>query len=247
MIVYECEQGTEEWLQLRLGIPTASRFDKILTAKKLEFSKQSAGLMDELITEWLTKEPFDTGKSQFMERGNELESEALAEYELEKGTPVRRVGFVTTDDGRVGCSPDALVGCEGGVEVKSMGMKGQVAAALGRNNVNEYTLQIQGCMWICEAQWWDRIYYHPTQPSIIEKVWRDQDIIDRIEEAVATFNEKMDMAREELLQKGWTPKPDPCPPCKATIDDGRWCMSRNRTEKINGIHMCETHRRLLNV
>ena len=32
MIILDMEQGTEEWLQARMGIPTASAFDRIFTA-----------------------------------------------------------------------------------------------------------------------------------------------------------------------------------------------------------------------
>ena len=35
-IIRGIEQGSEAWQQLRLGIPTASAFDRILTPKKLE-------------------------------------------------------------------------------------------------------------------------------------------------------------------------------------------------------------------
>jgi len=31
VIIHEVEQNTPEWLTLRLGIPTASMFDKIVT------------------------------------------------------------------------------------------------------------------------------------------------------------------------------------------------------------------------
>ena len=31
MIIHEVEQGSGDWLKLRLGIPTASEFDKIIT------------------------------------------------------------------------------------------------------------------------------------------------------------------------------------------------------------------------
>lgn len=32
LITLDCEQGSEEWLQARLGIPTATGFENIVTA-----------------------------------------------------------------------------------------------------------------------------------------------------------------------------------------------------------------------
>ena len=35
---FDLAQGSEAWLAIRLGIPTASEFDRILTPKKLELA-----------------------------------------------------------------------------------------------------------------------------------------------------------------------------------------------------------------
>ena len=38
MIIHRCPQRSEEWFRLRLGIPTASNFGRILTAKTMKLS-----------------------------------------------------------------------------------------------------------------------------------------------------------------------------------------------------------------
>ena len=43
MIVHPCQQGTVEWTEARLGIPTASEFSRIVTATG-KLSKQRDGL-----------------------------------------------------------------------------------------------------------------------------------------------------------------------------------------------------------
>jgi len=56
IIEYDIEQGSERWLQARLGIPTASAFDKIVTSTG-KASTQSNAYMNKLLAEWLTGRP----------------------------------------------------------------------------------------------------------------------------------------------------------------------------------------------
>src|SRR5258707_9480021 len=54
----------------------------------------------------------DLSASSFMlEQGMIVEEEARPWYELEYEKSVRKVGFITTDDGLFGCSPDGLIEC----------------------------------------------------------------------------------------------------------------------------------------
>jgi hypothetical protein len=59
MIVRDLEQGSQAWLAIRLGIPTASRFKDIVTPAKADKSKSATAYMYELLAERLTKEPND--------------------------------------------------------------------------------------------------------------------------------------------------------------------------------------------
>jgi hypothetical protein len=52
MRLIECEQGTEEWLQARCGVPSASMYSRIVTTKG-EWSKSAQGYIDQLIMEKL--------------------------------------------------------------------------------------------------------------------------------------------------------------------------------------------------
>jgi hypothetical protein len=87
-------QGSEEWLQSRVGVVTASNFSKVFTtAGKLSTSRE--GLINQLIAEKLTNAPTETFKSSAMERGNELEpSQARAMFEVIMGVEVEEVGLI---------------------------------------------------------------------------------------------------------------------------------------------------------
>ena len=102
MRVVECTQGSPAWVEARLGIPTASNFSRIITAKTAKLSSSAEGYLCELVAESLLGVPVDEATSSFMERGADLEAEAFARYELEYDVDTTPVGFVLRDDGRAG-------------------------------------------------------------------------------------------------------------------------------------------------
>ena len=118
MQVHNVEQGTEEWHNLRLGVPTASRFSDIITPSKGDLSKSADKYMNELIAEKITLQREQFKMTDWMERGNELEAEARDVYSFLSDNEVTEVGFITNDDGTIGASPDGLIGKDGGLEIK---------------------------------------------------------------------------------------------------------------------------------
>ena len=93
MITVECEQGSTQWLNARLGIPTASQFDRILSPKTLKPSASAEGYRHELLAEWLLGEPIDTVNTEWMQRGIELEPRAVQFYEFQRDIETTRIGF----------------------------------------------------------------------------------------------------------------------------------------------------------
>lgn len=198
MKIINVEQGSQEWVQARLGIPTASRFDRIVTPTG-QLSKSATDYMYELIAESIIGQPCENGKSQFMERGTELEDEAVALYEFEKNINVKRVGFCLTDDGLVGCSPDGLIGEDGGLEIKSPAAKNQIGYVLNDQSFYpKYKPQVQGNLYVAEREWWDLLSFNPVLPSPIVRIYRDEEYIGKLEQALAEFNEKMLELREKI-------------------------------------------------
>jgi len=199
MIVLEFEQGTPEWYQARLGIPTASGFDKIITPagapsrSAKEYQKQLAG-------EWmaggvLEEEQFE---SFWMTRGKSLEPEARAAYEFWSDEKVKQVGFVFRDAMRdVGCSPDGLTET-GGWENKCPKMATHVGYLLGGVVPSCYKPQVQGCMWICDRQHWDFMSYHPATEPMIIRVERDEDFIRKLAKLVGAFNTELRAIKQKL-------------------------------------------------
>lgn len=199
MKVHNVEQGTDAWLALRAGIPTASRFDEILTPTGAP-SKQADKYMMELLAEWLSGGPVETYQSEWMLRGIALEPEARAYYAFTTDAELSRVGFITRDDGLVGCSPDSLVSDKGLLEVKCPAPHTHVRYLLGEKLATQYIPQVQGQLWISEREWCDWVSYHPQMPPCIVRTHRDDKFIAALASALDEFVGKM-LSKQKQLNK----------------------------------------------
>ena len=118
MRIDQNEQGSPEWLAARLGIPSASMFAKIVTTKGI-WSASADAYINQLVAERLTGEREEVFQSHHMLRGTELEPDARDLYSLISDAEVTEVGFCLHDTLSAGCSPDGLIGEEGGLEIKA--------------------------------------------------------------------------------------------------------------------------------
>jgi len=199
------EFGSPEWLHARLGLPTASCFEKVLTPKTLKPSAQSVGYMNHLLAEWALGIPLQSDGTDFMERGIQLEGEAVRLYEMERDVDTQAGGFCTTDDGRIGCSPDRLVGEDGGLEIKSPAPHTHIRYLLG-SPVDDYLLQVQGSLWVTKRKWWDVMSYHPDMPAKYVRVLPYPVIHEALDSALQGFLAQMDAAKDQLRALGVIPQ-----------------------------------------
>ena len=187
MILHDVQQGTPEWHALRAGIPTSSHFSEILTAGGKP-SRSADKLIGRCLFFWATGEPTSGASSSFMERGLDLEQEAIGWYEITRQVDVERVGFITTGfTAGAGCSPDGLVGMDGGLEVKCPSAEVFMLASV---NPDAYAAthkqQIQGNLWITKRKWWDLLVFnpHPKLDPVVVRVQRDVEYIELLRSAV---------------------------------------------------------------
>ena len=200
MKIYDVQQGSDAWKTIRLGIPTASRFDEILTPSTRKLSKSSGKYACELLAGLLLGESLDSASSGYMERGTAMEAEAASWYEFTRGVEAKTIGFVTLDDGSAGCSPDRCVGDDGLLEIKCPGAVVHLQNLLSMTE--QYACQVQGQLWICERKWCDLLTYHPTLPSACVRIERDEEFIAALAGAVEMFTETMDDHRTQLQKLG---------------------------------------------
>ena len=210
MIVLDCEQGSFEWLEARIGIPTGSRATSLLTEKRRDYAVAAARrYRNELIAEWLLDASLDGGNSLWMERGTALEKEARSYYEIVRDAELEDVGFILRADKRFGGSPDALVRSEsgellGGLEVKNPSAIHHVSYLLDEQPAKHFG-QCQAYMYLTDTPWWDLLIYSPALPRIIRRIYRDEDYIGALDLALERFLMDLDEAKQRLLDKGYRP------------------------------------------
>jgi len=138
MKVYYFQPGGEEWSLARAGIPTASEFKNLVTINCKE-SKAIDDYSIVLAAEKFSGRDIDSfGGNRATERGQELEPDAIAFYEMKYQVVVDSVGFITNDLKTYGCSPDGLVGDNGSIEVKCKIAKEHIKVLLNFNKTGRY-------------------------------------------------------------------------------------------------------------
>jgi len=180
VIVLEHEQGSNEWFAARLGRPSASMFSKFITSAG-KASTSADSYINELIAERLTGLRVPIYVNEHMERGTRLEPEAREMYEFVTDQKVTEYGFILDDSEEFGCSPDGMVGEDGGIEIKCPADSTMIG--YHRNNksfINKYKQQIMGCMMITGRSWWDLMAYSETIPHLIVRVERDDEYIEKL-------------------------------------------------------------------
>lgn len=194
--VFDCEQGSPEWYQARLGIVTASEFATVMAkGKGGGESKTRRTYMLKLIGEILTGEPQEHYTNTHMERGKVMEEEARNYYVFMADAEPQRVGFLKR--GRVGCSPDSLINTDGMHEIKTKLPHLHIEVILADQLPPEHKAQCQGSLWVAEREWIDFQSYWPRLPPFIKRAYRDELYIKTLAQAVSDFIEEMD----DLMQR----------------------------------------------
>lgn len=201
-------QGSTEWLNLRSGIPTSSEFDRILTPKgNLSGKSTREKYRDELLAERIMGHPRVEAMSRWMDRGSQMEAEAVAFYQFQREVETEKVGFITNDAGTIGCSPDRrVVPIESKrlLEIKCPSEGVHVAYLLADGGAYDaYRVQTQGQLWVAEADVNDLVSFHPEMPYALHAVERDDKFIALLKEAVEEFSADLEAKSAELKDRRW--------------------------------------------
>lgn len=206
LIIHDVAQGSGMWLEVRAGKATASAFNKILTAAKLQYSAQADGYEDRCVAELLTGDPIeDFEGTAWVDRGKELEPQACAAFEFQTGKTVQKVGFISR--GMFGFSPDGLIGDrEGwlkgtgeGVELKCPAPQTHVGYLLDGKLPDAYKMQIQGSLWVSRFQSWHFMSFHPKITPFIIEVKPDPQVQEAITAAAAQFEQNVREKHAKIL------------------------------------------------
>lgn len=202
-ILTSFDQGSMSWFKAKLGRPTASEFGEFMTtAFEYRDGKMPETYLYARLAERMTGKVLPNAFTSWStEQGTLLEEEAVPFFELEQGLSARRVGFVIGDDGRCGCSPDALIGDDAGLEIKCPLPQTHIKYLDYGRVPPEYIGQVQGCLFVTGRERWHFMSYHRGLPPLHVITERDEETMAKIGECLATFFEKFDAAFQRLTTR----------------------------------------------
>ncbi len=202
MKIHDCQQGTLEWTKLHFGIPTASGLDNLLTPEfELRKGELPKTYVYKKVAESLQGRPLiDLSASSFMlEQGMIIEEEARPWYALEYDKKIKQVGFITTDDGRFGCSPDGLIeGEDCGLEIKSPAAHTHVKYLVNGILPKEYAAQVFSSMFVTGFKHWIFVSYRRGFPALVLDIPSSDLINESISRAIDSFHADFDRAMDRI-------------------------------------------------
>lgn len=221
MRAYLCKQYSPDWWALRAGIPTASSFDRIITGLGKP-SKSQPGLIKELVNDRFNQTPnafSERGRigTAAMEAGRASEPEARAVYALLRNVTVHQVGYVPSDCGMFGCSPDGLVNpksyangrdrdgrrwvdcnADGLLELKCPMPETHQKYLTKGVLPNEYRPQVHGQLVVTGLPWVDFMSYAYGYEPLLIRVYPDNFTI-AVRLALLAFVERLQEETDKLL------------------------------------------------
>lgn len=196
MIKYHADlvQGSDEWLQMRCGMLTASEMKLIVTPGKLQYAanEKCRAHLYELAAQRISGyvEPCYIGDDMLRGQFDEIEARKIYSKLFGKTT---QCGFITNDKFgfNIGYSPDWLIGIDGQAECKSRKQKYQVETIVTGTVPAEHVIQLQTGLMVSEREWVDYVSYCAGMPMFKLRVHHDKVMQDAIANAATAFHEQM--------------------------------------------------------
>lgn len=176
MRIETCEQGTQEWHELRQGIVTGTTLASALGSAKVQET-----LMYELISQRMTEPQIADIGSSNVKRGQELEPLAVKAAIEKTGYEFTTTGMLISEDIKgFGFSPDAVLMKDGvvvgGLETKCPTSKKHVEYLITGGVPKEYKYQVRAPFLMSDdIEFWvfasfdDRNYEKPLYLHTVEK------------------------------------------------------------------------------
>ena len=198
-------QGSPEWLAIRRGCITGSKFrdarDKLKNGTP---SKAARDYALDVARERAGGIVPPTYVNAAMKTGTAEEPHARLAYEAETGNVVLEAGFAYTEDRLFGASVDGLVGTDGVIEIKTMVASSTLFKAVIDGDISDYTDQCYGAMWLLGRKWVDLVLWAPDLEPIgrhltIHRITRNDNIIQALEDDLMTFAAEVAMHTRALI------------------------------------------------
>lgn len=198
------EQGSAEWLELRLGKITGSRFRAAMDRNKRNGKPNKARreLVLDLAHELVMGAPRTIVEpNEYMAHGTAMEPLARSAYEFAKDCRCVVRAFIPHPDlPYIGFSPDGEVGDDGMVEIKSPYLEARhMRTVESQECPDDYMPQVQGGLWVTGRKWCDFVSYFPSISVEIVRVYRDEQFISRLAAECADVWREVNEVKQEYM------------------------------------------------
>ena len=199
------EQGSEEWLKIRLGKVTASGVADVLAKTKSGVSASRGNYLIKLAIQRVTGVVEEGFTNDAMQWGIDNEDQARVAYEVASGNFVDQIAFVDHPTiAWFGASPDGLINQDGLVELKCPNSATHWSYIKDDGPPTKYYIQMQAQMACTGRSWCDFVSFDPRMPErsrlFIKRVMREDDYIAEMEAEVKKFLDEV--AVEVTLMQG---------------------------------------------
>jgi putative phage-type endonuclease len=191
------EQRSLEWFAARLGIPTASSFDRLITSTGKP-SASADGYINQLVAERVTGVAVEVKVTDAMQRGTDLEPEARSLFEFITDLPVRDAPLCLHNTLDAGASPDGFIFDDALLEIKCPSAHTHVEYLRDGCLPSKYIAQVQGQLWITGKVKAHFLSYHPDFKPLLVIVTRDEVFIGKLESEVIKALTKIEALVKEF-------------------------------------------------
>ena len=207
MRIVTIKQNTDAWLSARAGVVTASEVKALVTCGTIKNPGWSARKGEGVTTYYHRKlaerwvGPLASFNGSAAEQGQLLEPEAAALLEIKLDEDRNKeAGFIVSDCGRMGCSPDLWFDVHGGAEIKSLQPPHHVEVLMNGVPDDEYQIQIQYSMWLTGRKSWIFWAYSRVLPDLYREIPRDDAAMKVFDETIPAFCDRLDAGFQKLLE-----------------------------------------------
>ena len=197
-IIERFPQNSDDWKRAHIGRPTAGNFHKILSPVRMKLSSQRRRYMWRLVAETVMNEYLPereiTGEAGYwLDRGINMEGIARQQFERDTQMLVEPIGFIRSDDGKLGCSPDGLIVGSNDkevIELKAPAPWTHVEYMLAKEDEEtwqRYRCQVQGQILIGGFDAVHFYSYHPDWPPKYVQTLPNVMFIKTLKQALADF------------------------------------------------------------
>ena len=191
------EQRTPEWYAARCGVITGSNAWKIMSIKRDgEPGAERQTYMIQLLSERMTGSVADNFTTKDMQRGIDLETHAIMEYESDTGSIV--IGGYWVDAVFWGCTPDGFIDDNGILSVKCPRTTTVVRQRFFETEIpKDYYWQAIAEMAATGRKWVYLMVYDDRFSRRQDQVWirrieRDNEAVSRLNEEFSRFSSELD-------------------------------------------------------